>query len=169
MFACEPDLYPTPIQDYSAQGGLTCAAGGQCEVGDVRLSDLSIEESASGPPVIGVPEIMVSEATWLPICGHYLWDNHRAAELLCHQMGYRSGALHTGSAEAFPYSTDAYRIGLCLDSDESLMSCTGGCNDYTGGGRCQNNAGAECNAGQPVGFRIACQEIRPMFVRVWLR
>ena len=86
-------------------------------------------------------------------------------------MGYQSGALYTGSAEAFPYSTDAYRIGLCLDSDESLMSCTGGCNDYIGGGQCQvfGHAPQDCNAGQPVGFRIACQEIRPMFVRVWLR
>ena len=122
-FACEPDAYPTPGADHHAQDGVTCAVGGPCEVGDVWLSDVS-EDSGR---VIRVPEIMVDETTWVPICGHYTWNNARGAQLICQRMGYRHGALHTGSAEAFAYGTGAYWLGLCLDTDESLMSCAGGC------------------------------------------
>ena len=167
-FACEPDAYPTPGADHRAQDGVTCAAGGPCEVGDVRLSDVS-EDSGR---VIGVPEIMVDETTWVPICGHYTWNNARGAQLICQRMGYRHGALHTGSAEAFAYGTGAYWLGLCLDTDESLMSCAGGCNMYSSSGICSECVPAgscSCDAGQPVGFRVVCEDVQPMFLRVWLK
>lgn len=167
-FACEPDAYPTPGVDHHAQDGVTCAAGGPCEVGDVWLSDVS-EDSGR---VIGVPEIMVDETTWVPICGHYTWNNACGAQLICQRMGYRHGALHTGSVEAFAYGTGAYWLGLCLDTDESLMSCAGGCNMYSSSGICSECVPAgscSCDAGQPVGFRVVCEDVQPMFLRVWLK
>jgi hypothetical protein len=167
VFACEPDAYPTPGENHQAQTGVTCAAGGPCEVGDVRLSNVA-QDSGSGR-AIGIPEIMTQHATWSPICGHYMWDSDRGAELLCQRMGFRRGALFAG--EAFSYSADAYRLGLCLASDESLMSCTGGCNDYTDSGHCQvsGHAAVYCSAGEPVGVRIVCEGVQPMFLRVWLK
>ena len=92
-----------------------------------------------------------------------MWDNDRGAELLCQRMGFRHGAVLTG--EAFSYSADAYRLGLCLESDESLMSCTGGCNDDTNSEGCIGS----CNAGEPAGVRIVCEGVPPMFLRVWLK
>ena len=164
------------------------------EPGDQDYSESS--ESGHGAAatvvtrVIGVPQIKTGSRptgsdddfdfdgagldTWAPICGHFMWEDDRTAELLCQSMGYRRGALHSHTSsvtDTFTYSVDAYRLGRCLQSDQSLTTCTGGCNDYTdgGSGACENSPGVDCSAGEPVGIRIVCEDVQPMFLRLWLK
>ena len=94
------------------------------------------------------------DSQWIPICGHYFWDNQNGAELFCRQMGFESGLLsRRGSGKK--YEGDSFRIGKCEDGD-TWESCSGGCNDYQRGGSCNNNAKAKCDKGQAVKFTIKC-------------
>ena len=79
---------------------------------------------------------------WVPICGHYFWDNQVGAELFCQKMGYDSGQL-SGRGSGKKYSTDSFRIGKC-NGGNNWGKCKGGCNDYEVGVACNNNKYAKC-------------------------
>ena len=90
----------------------------------------------------------------MPICGHYFWDNQEGAKLFCQKMGYHSGTF-SGRGSGQKYSMDSFRIGKCNDGD-NWESCSGGCNDYQGGGACSNNNHAKCDQTQGVKITIEC-------------
>ena len=96
---------------------------------------------------------------WMPICGHYFWDNQNGAKLFCKKMGYDSGVL-SGRNSGQKYGRDSFRIGKCESGDEWMSSgrggCRGGCNDYQGGGSCRNNGNAKCDKHQAAKFTIKC-------------
>ena len=50
---------------------------------------------------------------------------------------------------------NSFRIGLCNSGDQ-WDSCSGGCNDYQGGGACSNNPTVKCDKGQAVKITIQC-------------
>ena len=91
---------------------------------------------------------------WVPICGHFFWDNQEGAKLFCQKMGYMSGQF-SGRGSWQKYSTDSFRIGKCNAGDE-WESCSGGCNDYQKGSRCSNNRLAKCDKNQKVKITIKC-------------
>ena len=90
---------------------------------------------------------------WMPICGHYFWNNQDGAKLFCQKMGYHSGKMERRSGEK--YSMDSFRVGQCNDGD-NWESCSGGCNDYQGGDACSNNKNGKCDQNQEVKITIEC-------------
>ena len=55
-----------------------------------------------------------------------------------------------------PLAIDGMRIGLCTSNDNSLLSCTGGCNDLKLGGQCTNVYPSKCGAGQGATAEVEC-------------
>ena len=53
-------------------------------------------------------------------------------------------------------ASDGMRIGRCTSQDNSLSSCTGGCNDIQVGGSCSNDANSKCGVGQGATVEIEC-------------
>ena len=117
-----------------------CFTAKSCKNGDVRLRDG------------GKPRVYWNN-NWVPICGHYFWDNAHGATLFCKKMGYETG---TVSDTGKRYSQDSLRIGKCNIGD-ALESCKGGCNDYKVGKSCKNNDSVKCGKGERVGISIKCQ------------
>ena len=89
---------------------------------------------------------------WMPICGHWFWDNNKGASLFCQQLGYKIGIVKQESiARQVPLPDDGFRIGECKTND-IWGQCTGGCNDHTiGGTHC-----SDCRSGAMAGLRIEC-------------
>ena len=112
-----------------------------CSNGDVKLED-------NGTPFV------FWDNHWMPICGHYFWDNQDGAKHFCRKMGYSSGSF-SGRGSGEKYDMDSFRIGKCKSADK-WESCSGGCNDYQGGGVCSNNGGAKCDKDQKVKITIEC-------------
>ena len=109
--------------------------------GDVKLEE-------DGTPLV------FWDSRWIPICGHYFWDNQNGAELFCRKMGFESG-LFSGRGSGQKYEGDSFRIGKCEHGD-TWESCSGGCNDYQRGGSCNNNRNAKCDKNQAVKLTIRC-------------
>ena len=113
----------------------------QCENGDVKLEE-------DGTPIVFWGN------SWIPICGHYFWDNQNGAKLFCQKMGYLSGKISdAGSGET--YSQDSFKIGKCNDGDK-WESCSGGCNEYESGGKCDESWSSYCTKDEEVKITIAC-------------
>ena len=89
---------------------------------------------------------------WIPICGHWFWDNNNGATLFCQQLGYFSGIVKEESiAGQVPLPDDGFRIGECKTND-IWGQCTGSCNDHTTGGtHC-----SDCRSGAMAGLKIEC-------------
>ena len=92
--------------------------------------------------------------SWMPICGHYFWDNQNGAKLFCEKMGYTSGKFN-GRGSGDKYSQDSFKIGKCNDGDK-WESCSGGCNEYESGGKCDESWGGYCTKDEEVKITIAC-------------
>ena len=92
----------------------------------------------------------------MPICGHYFWDNQNGAKLFCRKMGYSSGSF-SGRGSGKKYGIDSFRIGKCNVGDK-WESCSGGWNDYEGGGACSNSppGRGKCDKDQRVKITIKC-------------
>ena len=89
---------------------------------------------------------------WIPICGHWFWNNNKGATLFCQQLGQKTGIVKQESiAGQVPLPDDGFRIGECKTND-IWGQCTGGCNDHTiGGTLC-----GDCRSGAMAGLRIEC-------------
>jgi hypothetical protein len=89
---------------------------------------------------------------WIPICGHWFWNNNKGATLFCQQLGYTIGIVKQESiARQVPLPDDGFRIGEC-ETNDIWGQCTGGCNDHTiGGTHC-----SDCRSGAMAGLRIEC-------------
>ena len=84
---------------------------------------------------------------WLPICGHWFWDNGNGADLFCQELGYQSGQL--GDRTQLP--REGIRIGRCNNGD-TWPNCSSGCNDQSiGGTQC-----SDCRSGALAGIKINC-------------
>ena len=115
----------------------------QCVNGDVKLA-------TDATPFIFWDNI------WSPLCGVYFWNNDHGAKAFCQKLGYNDG---TKAKKQRKYDVKSFKIGKC-NSDESLLRCTGGCNDYTLGGNCINEGGGtrcDPNDGQ-VSITIECKD-----------
>ena len=100
------------------------------------------------------PEIRFNDK-WSPICGHYFWDNNYGATLFCQKLNstYTFGSVkNTG----IPLASDGIRVGECTSQDNTLSSCTGGCNDLQVGGQCSNDPNGKCSIGQGPTIEIEC-------------
>ena len=91
---------------------------------------------------------------WMPICGHYFWNNQIGAKLFCKKMGFQSGRFSGRGSGEF-YGGNSFRIGQCEQGD-TWGSCSGGCNDYQRGGSCSDNVNATCDDSQAVKITINC-------------
>ena len=93
---------------------------------------------------------------WSPICGHWFWNNKYGATLFCQMLDpiYTSGIVK--KHKEIPLASDGMRIGQCTSNDNSLLSCTGGCNDLELGGQCSNYHHSKCGAGQGATVEIQC-------------
>ena len=92
--------------------------------------------------------------SWVPICGHFFWDDQIGANKFCQKLGYNSGNVSKIGSES--YSVDAFKIGKCGKND-TLLECGEGCNDYDNSGRCNDDRNLDCSAGQPVKIKISCE------------
>ena len=107
---------------------------------------------------------------WSPICGHWFWDNNYGTTLFCQMLDstYTSGIVK--EHRDIPLASDGMRIGKCTSNDNSLISCTGGCNDLELGGQCSNHP-SFCGAGQGATAEIEClkfalSQIEPKHVTI---
>ena len=100
------------------------------------------------------PEIKLN-GKWLPICGHYFWDNNYGAALFCQKL---NSTYTFGSAKdsGIPLVSNGIKVGKCTSQDNSLSSCTGGCNDLQVGGECSDDANSKCSIGQGAIVEIEC-------------
>ena len=92
---------------------------------------------------------------WVPICGHYFWNNQIGASKFCQKMGYDYGIV-SGIGLGESYTIDSFKLGQC-DTDNAWLQCSGGCNDYEIGGKCNDDINMDCSAGQPVKSNITCE------------
>merc|ERR1712150_9072 len=107
------------------------------------------------------PWIAGSDGVFHPICGHEFWDNDDGAVNFCRRLGFLSGSVvhemggfmnldhirHTFEVDAMP-------VGQC-HRGEPLTSCTAAGNHF-GNLDAEYFLGANCHAGQEVGFKVSC-------------
>ena len=108
------------------------------------------------------PEVFVN-GVWLPICGHWFWDNYYGAGLFCQKL--TSNVHSTGKVirrTDKPLESDGIRIGTCL-IDDKWGSCTGGYNDH------ETGQDPGCAAGQPASIEIMCSHGKTESVLIALR
>ena len=88
---------------------------------------------------------------WVPICGHWFWNNNIGATLFCQELGFQYGYIKNQS----DLPNDGLRIGQCNAGDSWLQCSHDGCNQLEVGGFCNNGLGA-CTQGQHVAVSIGC-------------
>jgi hypothetical protein len=91
----------------------------------------------------GVAEISMN-GHWVPICGHFFWDNDEGATTFCKKLGYAAGIRHHTRQT---FEVDSFEIGEC-GAGEALNACTLD-NNY----RSFTNW---CSAGNAIGVEIEC-------------
>ena len=93
---------------------------------------------------------------WVPICGHYFWNNDIGARLFCQELGGTGGNVignHQYANTSPKLPSDGLQVGNCKSGD-SWLKCTGGCNSKNIGGQC--SGGGNCRAGTNGGVEIQC-------------
>merc|ERR1719210_2459997 len=97
----------------------------------------------------GEPEIFAN-GYWVPICGHWFWNNENGANTFCRQLGYLTGNL---TATGRKLATDAMYVGSCK-AGEDLHSCSEGC--CSEGCRKGSVGCGDCGAGKNGGITMTC-------------
>ena len=115
-----------------------------CLDGDVKWD----HDGSEGQPFV------FWDKQWVPLCGHFFWDNDDGATLFCKKLGYNSGTVIPQSGQK--YSVDSFRIGVCKEGD-SWLSCSGGRNDYKIGGSFDTYPSAKCDVLANVKIHIKCR------------
>ena len=118
----------------------------KCKNGDVKAGGYAGIDGKKGP-------LIFWDNQWHPICGHHFWNNDVGAKLFCNAVGYEFGKVKQKGE--WNSTMDHFRMGQCNEND-TLMKCTGGCNDYKVGGSCSNDDEGVCKAGKPVQFFLKC-------------
>ena len=121
--------------------------------GTARLNDNDIAE-------------IYHNGKWVPICGHWFWNDNNGATLFCQQLGYEIGILKQDSIKRqVPLSADSFRIGAC-EADDIWPQCTGG---YCTGESSKNrftigdDICSDCQSGSMAGLKIECSGSKGMF------
>ena len=93
---------------------------------------------------------------WVPICGHFFWDNNVGADLFCQKLGFESGTIKGGKGgSSLQLSSNGLRVGKCELGDSSVLQCSHeDCNQLELGGKCNN--GGNCAKGQKAAISIKC-------------
>ena len=89
-----------------------------------------------------------------PICGHYFWDDHAGATLLCQALGFTTGYMKI-YRNAFPHN-DAMPVGRCRPG-ELLTHCTRGGNAWGN----LHYQGGWCKRGKRIGVAVMCRGGQP--------
>ena len=58
-------------------------------IGSVRLGDMDIAE-------------VFFNHQWVPICGHWFWDNDEGANLFCQELGFEAGNIRRRKLTLLP-------------------------------------------------------------------
>ena len=100
----------------------------------------TVAPTTAAPPTVQLvdgkyPEISV-DGVWVPICGHWFWDNSYGATLFCQQLDPKF-VVGTVMKANKRLEADGIQIGKCRSSD-AWLACTGGCNDLVIGKGCAN-------------------------------
>ena len=104
-----------------------------------------------GPGQSKIAEVWFN-GKWVPICGHWFWENNIGADLFCQQLGFKSG-IHKGRG-TLQLPSDGLRVGKCNPGDSFLKCTHNDCNQMTPGGYCNN--GGNCHKGQKAAITIDC-------------
>ena len=92
---------------------------------------------------------------FVPICGHYFWDNDYGAQIFCRMLG-RDGGVTTRKESKL--TEDAYNVGKCSEADaqngRSITECTGDKNTNTLA--YEFSSGSSCAEGEKSGVYIDC-------------
>ena len=96
------------------------------------------------------PEVFWN-GVWVPICGHWFWDNNFGATLFCKQLGFKSGIIKRNDQQV---EADAIRIGRCTTWDNIWLHCSGGRNNLDVGGIFDSE---DCSSGHVEKFEIDCK------------
>ena len=97
------------------------------------------------------PEIKLN-GKWLPICGHYFWDNNYGATLFCKKLSSRFTFGTVKRRYDRPLGNNGLFIGRCRKTDKKLLSCTGHKNIYS-------TSHSLCAARQKASVEIKCSGI----------
>ena len=100
------------------------------------------------------PEVFL-DGTWSPICGHHVWDTDFGAQLFCQKLFSNNASTGHVVRSDKALEKNAIRIGKCLSND-TWLSCSGGCNDRLTGQGC--NSGDNCGANSPASIEIKCSQ-----------
>ena len=76
-----------------------------------------------------MPEVYF-DGKWVPICGHWFWNNNIGANLFCQEFGFESGTLKNTH---LTLPNDGLIIGKCEQRD-AWLQCSGNCNNLQIGG-----------------------------------
>ena len=79
---------------------------------------------------------------WMPICGHWFWNDNIGSKLFCQELGYQNGNIKQGSVKQFPLPEDGFRIGQCKAND-IWPNCSG-------------RKSSDCLSGAMAGIKIEC-------------
>lgn len=110
------DPYMNSVVPGAQWVGITQTTSADCTNGDVKLS-----EYPTGNPYL------YYNGEWVPICGHYWWDNNHGCTTICSALGYTSGTRqHTRTV----YDVNSIEVGKC-NAGEDILSCTMAHNFYT--------------------------------------
>ena len=100
-----------------------------------------------------IAEVLFNDQ-WVPICGHYFWNNDFGYNLFCEQKGFKSGK----KAHTIPLNADGLRIGTCNDGD-TFLNCSAARNNKMVVG----DAEWQCISGQNAGIVIDCKGKNQLF------
>ena len=87
---------------------------------------------------------------WVPICGHWFWNNDIGASLFCQKLGFESGNIKN----RLTLPSDGLTIGQCNKGDKWLECSYKDCHKLQIGGTCNN--GGSCSKGQKAAVSIDC-------------
>ena len=96
-----------------------------------------------------IAEVLFNDQ-WVPICGHYFWDNDFGSNLFCQEKGFKSGKV----AHRIPLKSDGLKIGICNNGDTFLGCSEAKDNKMEVGGAIK---GSNCASGQTAGTVINCK------------
>jgi hypothetical protein len=65
--------------------------------------------------------------SWGTVCGHWVWDNDNAADIVCRQLGYSSGEIYTyGRTSQLPTLPIVAGGRLCAGTEANIFACPQG-------------------------------------------
>ena len=126
---------PQNCQSTGGNGGVVANAGAD----DSNMQPLAGNSriSCSHPPAStpfggagsgckhGRIEVKNSAGTWGTVCGHWLWDNDNAANMVCRAQGYVGGTLYTFGSTLRTLYANGQQVPPQLPIVTGMRSCTG--------------------------------------------